>query len=83
MLTQLTHVDLGALVAPRPLLVESGTGDPIFPVDGARRAMVDLRLVYEVLGAPFHVEHDVFEGDHRWNGVQAMPFLANHLESYR
>ena len=27
------HLDLAALVAPRPLLVESGTEDAIFPVD--------------------------------------------------
>ena len=31
MLGQLEHVDLGALVSPRPLLIESGTGDDLFP----------------------------------------------------
>ncbi len=30
------HLDIGALVAPRPLLVESGTDDMIFPADVAR-----------------------------------------------
>jgi len=83
MLTELTHVQLGALVAPRPLLVETGTEDPIFPVSGARRAMDELRLVYEVLDAADDVGHDVFEGGHRWNGVDAMPFLASRLEPPR
>ena len=41
MLGQLEHVDLGALVAPRPLLVETGTEDLIFPLD--RGAPVDGR----------------------------------------
>ena len=44
MLGQLEHVDLGALVAPRPLLVESGTEDDLFPLHrGARPSMAELR----------------------------------------
>ena len=43
MLGELEHVDLGALIAPRPLLVETGTDDPIFPVAGARREMAPPR----------------------------------------
>ena len=37
MLGRLEHEDLGALVAPRPMLVESGTGDDLFPLRGRRR----------------------------------------------
>ena len=37
MLGEIEHVDLGALIAPRALLVETGTEDPIFPVEAARR----------------------------------------------
>ena len=33
MLGQLEHVDLGALVAPRPMLIESGTGDDRIALD--------------------------------------------------
>ena len=42
MLGTLEHVDVAMLVAPRPLLVESGTGDVIFPLDAARDAMATL-----------------------------------------
>ena len=42
----LDHFDLGTLVAPRPLLVESGTGDNIFPVAATRQTMAALRLAY-------------------------------------
>lgn len=79
MLTVMEHVGLGALVAPRPLLVETGTGDPIFPEAGARAEMDRLRVVYEVLGAPEAVEHDVFDGEHRWNGIRVPPFLERAL----
>jgi dienelactone hydrolase len=79
MLGELEHVDLGALVAPRPLLVETGTEDLIFPEAGARREMARLESVYEALGARERLEHDVFEGGHRWHGERAYPFLERWL----
>jgi len=83
MLTELTHVDLGACIAPRPLLVETGTEDLIFPVDGARRAMVELKEVYDVLDAGARLEHDVFAGGHRWHGARARAFLDTALGAPR
>ena len=79
MLGELEHVDLGALVAPRPLLVETGTEDLIFPEVGARREMARLESVYGALGAAERLEHDVFEGGHRWHGERAYPFLERWL----
>ncbi len=43
MLGQVEHVDLGALVAPRPLLVETGRQDLLFPVDAAEASVSELR----------------------------------------
>lgn len=83
MLTELDHVGLGALIAPRALLVETGTDDPIFPVDAARREVARLATVYDALGVPERLEHDVFEGGHRWNGERAYPFLERWLGSGR
>ncbi len=79
MLGQLEHVDLGALVAPRPLLVETGTEDLIFPLSAARPSMAELARVYEHLDAPSMLEHDVFEGDHQWHGQRAYDFLDERL----
>ena len=77
MLGTLEHVDVAMLVAPRPLLVESGTGDVIFPLDAARDAMAKLRVAYEGLGAPASaLVHDVHTFDHRWHGTEVEPFLA-------
>jgi dienelactone hydrolase len=79
MLGRLEHVDLGALVAPRPLLVETGTEDLIFPLAAARESMAQLRTLYESMGAADRLVHDVFEGDHQWHGVEALPFLRRWL----
>jgi dienelactone hydrolase len=80
MLDELSHVHLGALVAPRPLLVETGTRDVIFPVAGATQAIDELRPVYAALGSADDLVHDVFEGDHRWHGDLAYPFLDASLQ---
>ena len=80
MLGRLEHVDLGALVAPRPMLVESGSQDDLFPAPVAARSCQRLRPVYEALGAePERLVHDVFEGGHQWYGDTAYPFLARWL----
>src|SRR5580693_1876943 len=51
MLGRLEHVDLGALVAPRPMLVESGSQDDLFPAPVAAQSCQRLRPVYRSLGA--------------------------------
>jgi len=79
MLAALDHVDLGALVAPRPMLVETGTDDLIFPVDAARREIARLAQVYDAFGASDALEHDVFTGGHEWHGERVDAFLARHL----
>jgi dienelactone hydrolase len=74
------HVDVAALIAPRPLLVESGTDDVIFPVAAARATVGQLRALYERLGAPEDaIVHDVFEGEHRWHGTEVPAFLERWL----
>jgi dienelactone hydrolase len=79
MLGQLEHVDLGALVAPRPLLVQTGTEDLIFPVAAARQAITELGAVYRHLGAEDALVHDVFEGGHEWREPEAAAFLERWL----
>ena len=79
MIGRLEHDDLGALVAPRPLLVETGTEDMLFPLAAAAKAMADLRPVYQHLGADERLQHDVFPGEHQWHGVAAYSFLDRWL----
>jgi dipeptidyl aminopeptidase/acylaminoacyl peptidase len=74
------HLDIAALIAPRPLLVESGIEDFIFPVDAARETVAALRSVYAAQGAPESaVVHDVFDGGHMWHGTETTEFLGRWL----
>ena len=70
--------EVAALFAPKPLLVISGTGDPIFPIAATRRACRELAEVYALLGAPGSLEHDFFDGPHAWNHRPTVPFLERH-----
>ncbi|TVQ29531.1 MAG: dienelactone hydrolase [Spirochaetaceae bacterium] len=75
--------DLVGLIAPRPLFVEAGTHDEIFPVEGVRRS-VDLgSRVYRVFGASGYPEVEYFEGRHRINGDGAYRFLRERLAGER
>jgi hypothetical protein len=41
--------------------------------------MAKLRAVYDTLGVePSRLEHDVFEGGHRWHGERAYPLLERN-----
>src|SRR5580693_534598 len=58
MLGRLEHVDLGALIAPRPLLIETGTEDLLFPVAAAQESVARLRRGYELSGDGDRPGHD-------------------------
>jgi dienelactone hydrolase len=79
MLGQIEHVDLGALICPRPLLIETGTEDFLFPEATARQSVAALRPLYAARGADDALVHDVFEGDHQWHGELAYPFFDRWL----
>lgn len=71
--------DLAGLIAPRPMLVEAGTRDPIFPLPAVRKGLAGARRVYAVFGAADRVSADIFEGRHQISGRLAYDFLAAHL----
>jgi dienelactone hydrolase len=80
MLGVMEHTDLAALIAPRPLLIQTGDEDPLFPVAEARRGVARLGRLYEHLGSRDHLVHDVFAGEHQWNGASALPVLDRWLD---
>lgn len=79
MLGRVEHADIGALVAPRPMLVVSGRDDLLFPVAAAEESVARLRRVYDHLGAAGRLEHDIFEGEHQWEGARAYAFFDEWL----
>ena len=70
--------EIAALIAPRPMLVISGTKDPIFPIAATRRAYRDLQTVYDRLGVSNALDKDFFDGPHAWSHRKTIPFLKEH-----
>ena len=68
--------DFAAAIAPRPLLIESGERDPLFPIEGAREAHERARRVYEMMNASGALIIDIFNGKHRVNGAASFAFLS-------
>jgi len=74
--------DLGALIAPRPLLIETGDQDSLNGASGLKNVVSQVRITrkaYRVYGCPGNLKHDIFNGPHRWNGVEAIPWMKKHL----
>ncbi len=71
--------DVACLIAPRALLVESGTQDPSFDIDAARSAVRDVGRLYDVLGVGERLAHHVFEGGHRWDGARTPAWLERWM----
>jgi dienelactone hydrolase len=71
--------DVAGLIAPRPLFVESGRKDDIFPVESSVESFRKVRAIYDVFGAGDYARQEVFDRDHSFWGKQGVPFLAKNL----
>jgi len=71
--------DIAGLIAPRPLFVESGERDDIFPIAASRASFERVKKVYAVFGAEAAVEQETFPGEHSFWGKRGLPFLARHV----
>jgi dienelactone hydrolase len=79
LLAEAEMYDLAALLAPRPLVVEAGIHDPIFPISSVRHSYEQVQRAYALLGAEDRLASDFFEGDHRISGAVAYDFLWRWL----
>ena len=71
--------DIAGLIAPRPLFVESGERDTIFPIAASRESVRQVREVYGVFQAADRVDQEVFPAEHSFWGQRGIPFMAQHL----
>ena len=74
--------DIGALLAPRPLLVETGRDDRLNGERGVLNVTEQrdiTRQAYALLGVEDRLAHAVFSGGHRWDGAAVLPWLARWL----
>ncbi|ULL16947.1 dienelactone hydrolase [Paenibacillus sp. H1-7] len=71
--------DVISLIAPRPLLIEAGTNDRIFPVHGTMEAYRRLEAIYQLHDKGDRLGLDLFDGEHEISGRLAYDWLAAHL----
>ncbi len=67
--------DVGALIAPRPFMIETGDADPLNGASGMKNVCSQVavaRRAYRLLKADDRLAHSVFAGQHRWNGEDAI-----------
>ena len=69
-----------ALIAPRPLLIEAGIRDDIFPIAASRAAHRTWRRAYRLLGVEDQLWRDEFDAGHRWSGRRAYEFMDCYLQ---
>ena len=74
--------DLGALIAPRPIFVESGKKDPLNGKNGIDNVISQLDITkdaYALFGKESNVKHSVHEGAHEFSGKGMLQFILKGL----
>ena len=74
--------DLAALIAPRPLLIETGTQDWLNGTRGMPNVLEQVeitRKAYALFGAESNLVHDIFEDGHKWHGKYSEPWIVEQL----
>ncbi len=72
--------DLGALIAPRKLLVVSGEKDNIFPIEPAKETYSITKNIYKMLGVAENCNMVVGNGGHQFYPDEAWPIIHKYLE---
>jgi cephalosporin-C deacetylase-like acetyl esterase len=65
--------DLAILIAPRPLIVIAGRNDPIFPLDGVKKAFNIIEQIYIKLGHSNNCRLIIGDGGHQFYPNIAWP----------
>lgn len=79
LLAQAELPELIGLIAPRPLFLEAGQNDPIFPARGFKKAAAELQAIYEREGVPGQLQCDIFPGVHEISGRVSYQWLHQTL----
>ena len=73
------YAEMGALIAPRPFMVERGHKDGVAPDEWVAYEYAKIRRIFGYLGIPGRTEIEYFNGPHKINGVATYKFLHRHL----
>ena len=66
---------IAALICPRPLQIQFGTQDQLFPLQGARDSMPAAKNYYRKLGVDDQFQYHEFVGRHDFDGAAAWTFI--------
>lgn len=78
--------DVACLIAPRPLLIETGDKDPLNGAPGVKNVTDQIKIArkaYKTFKAEDGLVHDVFPGGHKWHGEIAVPWMMQCLENLK
>ncbi|GGF23968.1 hypothetical protein GCM10010954_23560 [Halobacillus andaensis] len=67
------------LITPKPLFIEAGLHDQVFPIEPAQQTIQKLTLLYKELGVGSQFSYDLFDGGHEVKGEQSFDWLSQHL----
>ena len=72
--------DIGALIAPRPLLIASANQDGIFPIDSIRKVHAQLETLYRTLGTPDNLHFVETPGGHSYHELSRTAIFSWFLK---
>lgn len=76
--------DMGCLMAPRPLVIETGDEDDLNGPSNLGNVLPyveQVRSAYRLLGEEDKLYHDIFHGPHMWHGVQSIDGIDKYLKA--
>lgn len=76
--------EIGALIAPRPLFIETGDKDTLNgreEVDNVKRPLETVKKAYRLFDKTANVRHSVCHGEHQWYGEGVAEWLKEQTRS--
>jgi len=73
------HAEIAGLICPRPLFLEFGRQDPLFPIAASRASYRRLKKIYENAGTADRLEVEEFDGVHEFRGNRIFSFFKKWL----
>ena len=76
--------EIGALIAPRSMVIETGDMDHLNGKTGLDNVIPyvnQVKAVYSLYGREDDFRHDIFHGPHKWNGKVSLPMLDRYMKS--
>jgi hypothetical protein len=71
--------DIGCSIAPRPLLINQGLRDSIFPIQATREAVNIIRQAYNIFNAEERLEEEYYDTDHEYSNARVWDFMEYWL----